>query len=76
MGAFGFRRHQFQNRDPHIQAYRGEGFLTLLPRILGVSWPQVRSPVVKSLFLISSVWLVSPDTRDSHALDCPHWGGS
>ena len=55
----------------HTWAYTGEGFLSLPWRILGMSWPQVKSPMVKSLFLISPVWLVSPDTRDFRALDCP-----
>ena len=36
-----------------------------------MSWHQVKLPVVKSLFLISPVWLVSPYTRDSCALDRP-----
>ena len=36
-----------------------------------MSWPQVKLPMVKSLFLISPVWLASPYTRDSCALDRP-----
>ena len=56
----------------HTRAYTGEGCPGLLLRILGIVWPQVRSPTVK-FFVLRLVWLVSPHTRVPIPLTAPHW---
>ena len=54
----------------HMRAYTREGFPGLPLRILGIVWPQVRSPMVKS-FVLRPVWLVSPHTRVPAPLTTP-----